>query len=122
MMKMLLRRVSLLMAIVLSSLIVNAQERTITGTVNDEAGGSLPGATVLVKGTTIGALSDANGKYTIKVPANATALVFSYIGMDRQDVTIGNQKVINITLRSQAVNLANVVVIGYGAVRKSEVT
>jgi len=70
-----------------------AQQKTITGTVTSaiEGEGALPDVSVSVKGTTIGIVTDLNGKYTLAVPANATTLVFSYIGMKKQEVEIGRQ-------------------------------
>ena len=67
-----------------------AQTKVITGTVTSSVAGEgpIPGVTVIVKGTTIGALTDAKGKYSITVPANATTLVFSYIGMKSLEITI----------------------------------
>ena len=68
-----------------------AQTKVITGTVTSAVAGEgpIPGVTVMVKGTTIGALTDVNGKYSITVPTNATTLIFSYIGMKSKEVEIG---------------------------------
>ncbi len=71
------------------SLTANAQQRTITGTVTGaEDGQPVIGCTVQLKGTTTGNITDMNGKYTLVVPENATTLVFSYIGMKKQEVEI----------------------------------
>ena len=97
-----------------------AQTIVITGTVTSsvEGEGAIPGVTVTVKGTTIGALTDVNGKYSLTVPQNATTLVFSYIGMKKQEVEIAGKTVINVTLESDLIGLQEVVVTsGYGIKR-----
>src|SRR5690606_12130630 len=76
-----------------------AQSRTITGKVTSaEDGSTLPGVTVHVQGTTVGTQTNSNGDYSLSVPANATALVFSYLGHTGRTITIGNQSTINVTL------------------------
>src|SRR5512133_1096610 len=105
---------------VLAGATLLAQTKVITGTVTSatEGEGALPGVTVQVKGTTVGALTDLNGKYSITAPANATTLVFSYIGMETQEVEIGGQSVINAVLKSSVIGLQEVVVTsGYGIKR-----
>lgn len=74
-----------------------AQTKVITGTVTSavEGEGPIPGVTVQVKGTTIGAVTDVDGKYSITVPQNATTLIFSYIGMKSQEVAIAGRSVID---------------------------
>ncbi|MCX6325998.1 MAG: SusC/RagA family TonB-linked outer membrane protein [Bacteroidia bacterium] len=97
-----------------------AQTLVITGKVASsiEGEGPIPGVTVVVKGTTIGTITDANGKYSITVPANATTLVFSYIGMKSQEVAIAGRTVIDGTLQSDLIGLQEVVVTsGYGIKR-----
>lgn len=97
-----------------------AQVRVITGTVTSsaEGEGAIPGVTIQVKGTTIGALTDLNGRYAINVPTNATTLVFSYIGMKTQEVEIGNRSEINVVLESDLVGLDEVVVTAMGVSRE----
>lgn len=98
-----------------------AQTR-LTGTVTDIAGQPLPGATVLVKGTTnTGTATDMDGNFALTVPSDAT-LTVSYIGFLPKDVVVGNQTNITIQLQEDAVALEDVVVIGYGVQRKSDVT
>ena len=106
----------------LSSLAQSPQTRIITGTVYDEKGVSLPGAGIAVKGTKIAASSNSNGRYSIGIPQNATTLVVSYIGMITKEVVVGNRTTVNINLSPAANQLNDVVVIGYGSVRKSQVT
>jgi TonB-linked SusC/RagA family outer membrane protein len=99
-----------------------SSDRVVTGTVIDEDGGALPGASVMVKGTKIGATTDVNGKFNIDVPADAKTLVFKFIGMADQEASIGNKKVINISLKSTTSNLNEVVVVGYGTSKKVNLT
>ena len=97
--------------------------RTITGTVYDDSGVALPGAGVIIKGTKTAASTNSEGRYSISVPATPTVLVFSYIGTTSQEVEVAaNRTTVNVTLRSSAMDLENVVVIGYGTAKKSEVT
>ncbi|MFA5973815.1 MAG: TonB-dependent receptor [Lentimicrobiaceae bacterium] len=99
-----------------------AQDIQVTGKVSDaKDGSSLPGATVQVKGTTIGALTDLDGKYSLKVKAGSV-LSFSFIGYDPQEVTITKQREVNIALQQSSTTLQQVVVIGYGQVKKSDAT
>ncbi len=99
-----------------------AQTKVITGTITSsvEGEGGIPGATVVVKGTTIGTLSDINGKYSISVPENATTLVISYIGMKTVEVDIAGRTVINVVLLPDLVGLDEVVVTAVGIQRSSK--
>lgn len=82
----------------------------------------IPGVTVLVKGTTAGTITDEDGKYSLTIPAGGKILAFSFIGMTSEEVVIGNQSVINVMLRENVVGVDEVVVIGYGTVKKSDLT
>lgn len=99
-----------------------AQTNVITGTVTSsvEGEGPIPGVTVQVKGTTIGAITDANGKYTIAVPSNATTLVFSYIGMKTSEVEISGRSSIDMALESDLIGLSEVVVTAMGISREKK--
>src|SRR5690606_34666436 len=97
------------------------EEQVISGTVTDQNGEPLPGVTVSVEGTTIGTATDIDGKYTLEVPDGAT-LVFSFIGFQTQRVAAGSRSVINITLVEDISSLEEVVVVGYGTQRKSDLT
>ena len=98
------------------------QQQKITGKVTGENGNPLMGVTVIVKGTTIGVLSDLDGNFTLSnIPANAT-LVFSFIGMVPQEISIGTLTQINVTMAESAIGLDEVVVIGYGTAKKATVT
>jgi len=96
-------------------------QKTITGTVTDSDGGTVPGVSVLVKGTTTGTMTDALGKYSVTVSDAATTLVFSYIGMKTQEKTIEGD-VLDCILSYDDSELAEVVVIGYGEVKKEDAT
>ncbi|WP_020603057.1 SusC/RagA family TonB-linked outer membrane protein [Spirosoma spitsbergense] len=92
----------------------------IKGTVSDEKGNTLPGATVSVKGTQLGTTTDANGQFSINLPAGAKTLVFSFIGMVTQEVVVGNRTTLNVTLKVGDRSLDEVVVIGYGTQRRQD--
>jgi TonB-dependent starch-binding outer membrane protein SusC len=99
-----------------------AQEITVTGKIKDAAdGSSIPGVTIVVKGTSTGTVTDIDGKYSIKVNAGAI-LVFSYMGYQTQEIPVGVQKVIDVTLSASVTSLNEVVVIGYGQVKKQDAT
>ncbi|MCF7561159.1 SusC/RagA family TonB-linked outer membrane protein [Sabulilitoribacter multivorans] len=94
-----------------------AQDKTISGTIIDGSGLPLPGATVLVKGTTSGTSSDFDGKYSIQATQGST-LVFSFVGYTTQEVTVGASNTINITLQEDAQALEEVIIVGYGTATK----
>lgn len=99
-----------------------AQDRSISGRVvgvNDNA--PLPGVSILVKGTSTGTTTDANGSYKINVPANAI-LVFSFVGYSPKEIIVGNQSSIDVSLELDNRLLNEVVVVGYGTVKKSDLT
>ncbi len=96
--------------------------RRITGRITDSTGAALPGVSVVVKGTTTGVITDANGNYALNVPATAETLVFSFVGMRTQEITIGNQAEISVVLSEETIGLEEVVAIGYGTQKKSSVT
>lgn len=99
-----------------------AQERRVTGQVTDASdGSSLPGVTVMVKGTQIGANTDISGRYEINVPAGAT-LVFTFIGMNREEVVVGDRSVINVAMMPDIATLQEIVVVGYGVQSRRDVS
>ena len=98
------------------------QKRTITGKVTDTNGESIPGVSVLVKGTTTGTISDFDGNFTMpNVPGNAT-LVFSFVGMKTQEVVVAGKTNINVALEEESVGIEEVVAVGYGVQKKSVTT
>ena len=98
-----------------------AQKQKVTGTVTDESGDPLIGVTVVENGANVGAITDFNGKFTLDAPANAT-LTFSYVGYLTQNVKLGGSSNINVVLKEDNALLDEVVVVGYGIQRKSDVT
>ena len=99
---------------------LSQQLKSITGTVL-EAGQPLPGVTVRVKGTTRGTTTLANGKYSIQASSNET-LVFAFLGMVTQETVVGDRSTVNVTLQVSSASLGEVVVIGYGTVKKPDLT
>jgi len=97
------------------------QEKTIRGKVIDDTGAPLPGVSVVVKGTTVGIITDVDGNYSLEVPANAEILVFSFVGMKQQEVKIGNNTTINVTLETEAIGLDEVIAVGYATQKKANV-
>ncbi|MDR1417251.1 MAG: TonB-dependent receptor [Prevotellaceae bacterium] len=97
-------------------------EVKVEGQVTDSRSSPLPGVTVSLKGSSVGALSDFNGYYAIVTPDENATLVFSYLGFEPQEIAVGAQRVIDVTLRESAENLEEVVVVAYGTQRKKEIT
>ena len=98
------------------------QLMTITGTVKDAKGMSLPGVAVIVKGTTIGTATDINGKYSLSLPAADYTLVFSMMGMKSHEEVVGDRTVINVTLQEDIKQIDEVVVTGYQTISKERAT
>jgi len=118
-----LKIIILLILILSGNSFVFAQNRVVTGKVTgSDTGETLPTATVAVKGTTRGVITDMNGNYQIEILPGDAILKFSFVGYDPQEVEIGNKTVINVTLQVKRSTLEEVVVIGYGTVRKSDLT
>jgi TonB-linked SusC/RagA family outer membrane protein len=97
------------------------QQRNVTGRVTDSKNVPMAGVNVMVKGTTTGILTDVDGKYSIPVPANSV-LSFTFIGYQPQDIPVGNQAVLDVTLAESLTGLEEVVVVGYGTVKKRDLT
>jgi TonB-linked SusC/RagA family outer membrane protein len=98
-----------------------AQEMTVSGTVTDEQGMPLPGASVIIKGTATGTITDMNGEYSLSADPAAT-LVFSFIGMKTTEIPVDGRTVINLQMEEELATLDELVVIGYGSVKKKDVT
>ncbi len=97
-------------------------QKTVTGTVRDDKGTPIPNASVVVKGTTTGTVTRADGTYSLTVPANATTLVFSSVDMEPIEVTIGSQTTISPSLKATSSTMQEVVVVGYGVQQKKAFT
>ena len=114
-------RKTLLVLIIFSAFAtVTYGQHQVTGVVSDEAG-PLPGANVVIQGTTTGTVTDLDGKYSIMAHSKDT-LVFSYMGYEDQKFKVGNKAIINVTLSTAKELLDEVVVVGYGTMRKSDLT
>ena len=102
--------------------VLYAQEKVVTGNVSSDAEGALPGVNVLLKGTSTGTVTDLDGNFRLSVPEAGGTLVFSSIGYANQEVEIGNQSTIDVTLAEDIKALDEIVVVGYGTQEKKEIT
>ena len=100
----------------------NKQQKEISGTVTDNNGMPLPGASIIIKGTNTGTTTDFDGNFTLMINEDSVILIVSYIGFGTQEISINNQTVFKIKLESEASSLDEVVIIGYGSVTKKELT
>lgn len=98
------------------------QQKIITGIVSDKSGAPLAGVNIVAAGTAVGVISGADGRYSIDVPLDAKSLTFSFIGMETQDIEIGTRASINVTMLESAIGLEEVVVVGYGTQKRSDIT
>ncbi|NRB49103.1 MAG: SusC/RagA family TonB-linked outer membrane protein [Saprospiraceae bacterium] len=114
-----MKRLSLVLALVLFGASFALAQKTVTGTVTDESGEALIGASILVKGTTSGTVTDLDGKYSLSVPEASSTLVFSYTGFNTQEVEVGAQTVIDLVM-SEGVSLGEVVVTALGVEREEK--
>ncbi len=112
----------LMILLFLATTSVFAQKVTITGTVSDENGAPLPGATVQVKGAAQGTTTGADGKYSVDVSGTNVTLVFSFVGYLAKEIPVQNQSSINVSLAPDILGLQEVVVVGYGTQKKSDIT
>ncbi|MFD2037331.1 SusC/RagA family TonB-linked outer membrane protein [Belliella marina] len=119
-----MRKVLLLgLALLIASATAFAQSRVVTGTVTSEEDGlPIPGASIMVKGTTVGTATDLDGRFSLNIPQGSNTLVVTFIGSVRQEVSIGNRSQIDIVLQPDITSLSEVIVTGYGSQPKREVT
>ncbi|MCK3684660.1 SusC/RagA family TonB-linked outer membrane protein [Maribellus sp. YY47] len=116
-----MKKIAILLSILLfmGNLVANAQTKTITGTVtSSEDNLPIPGVSVAVKGTTLGTITNVNGEYELKVPQDATTLVFSFVGMKTQDVSIAGKDVIDLLMQPETIGVDEVVVTALGIQRQ----
>jgi len=106
----------------LASASLFAQRITVTGRVTDETGSPLPGTTVVIKGTTVGASADSDGKYTLDVSSRNVSLIFSFVGFVTQEIAVQNRAVVDVVLQAEITGLQEVIVVGYGTQKKSDIT
>ncbi len=98
------------------------QLKTVSGKITDSSGLPLPGVTIVVKGTTQGTVSDAVGNYSLTNTPEDAILVFSFVGMKKQEIAVAGKSVINVTMAEDAIGLEEVMAIGYGTMKKSDLT
>ncbi|MEI6140152.1 MAG: TonB-dependent receptor [Mariniphaga sp.] len=108
--------------IFLSVCLVNAQEGSLSGRVTSKDGNPVPGASVVVKGTSIGVVTDSNGLFNLKSTTGSKTLVVSFIGMKTKEIEITSSSKYNVVLEEDTYNLEEVVAIGYGTTKKSDLT
>lgn len=121
----LMKKISLLLAFLclLGTQLAFSQTREITGKVTSaEDGGGIPGASIVVKGTSVGTIADMNGQFKLKIPSTSKTLEVTFVGMEVQTIAIGSQSVYNVQLKAKDVSVEEVVVVGYGVQKKREVT
>ena len=100
-----------------------AQDRTVTGVVTSaDDGSTLPGVNILIKGTTTGAITGADGSYSVSVPSSGGILVFSFIGFVTQEFEIGSRSAINVSLAEDIAQISEIIVVGYGTTQKEALT
>jgi TonB-linked SusC/RagA family outer membrane protein len=97
-------------------------QKTVTGEVKDEGGLPLPGVSVIIKGTSLGTVTGIDGDYSISNVNDDATLVFSFVGMESQEVAVGTQTTINVTMNTSTIGLEEVVAIGYGTQKKANLT
>lgn len=98
------------------------QQKNITGKIISSSGEPIPGATITVKGSTSGTISDSNGNYLLSDVLEGKTVIFSFVGMKSQQVVVGKQSTINITMQEETIGVDEVVVIGYGVQKKANLT
>jgi len=98
------------------------QKFTIKGSVKSQNGEAIPGVTITVKGTSIGIITDGNGNYSLSVPNGTSTLVFSFVGLKTQEISVNNKTSINVVMEEETIGLEEVVAVGYGTVKKRDLT
>ncbi|MBB2146929.1 SusC/RagA family TonB-linked outer membrane protein [Pedobacter sp. LMG 31464] len=99
-----------------------AQDKKISGRIADENGTVLPGVSVSIKNTKVATVTDGNGNFSLNIPATAQTLVITFLGMEEQQLAIGTKTSFNVVLKSKSTTLSDVVIVGYGTVKKSDLT
>lgn len=115
-------KISLIVFISIFTVQAQAQQITVTGTVRDDQGITLPGVSVLLNGTTEGTVTNADGKFSISVPNAQSVLTFKYLGFVDQQITVGSTTSLNVVLATSSTSLNEIVIVGYGTQKKSDVT
>lgn len=98
------------------------QQKEVTGKVTDSGGLPLPGVSVVVKGTTVGTVTNADGTFSLRIPAEAETLQFSFVGMKMQEMAIEGRSTFTVVMEDETIGLEEVVAVGYGTMKKSDLT
>lgn len=106
----------------LGAMLVQAQTVAVSGRVSDANGETLPGVAVAIKGTTIGTVTNIDGEYSLSKLSPGSVLQFSFVGMVPQEIEVGTQSIINVTMEVDAIGIEEVVAVGYGTMKKSDLT
>lgn len=109
----------LLLCFLATSMAFAQQEISVSGNVTSEDGEALIGVNIIVKGTTLGTVTDVDGHYTFTVPGTESVLTYSYVGFIAREIPVGSQTSINVVLAEEALNLEEIIVVGYGVKKKS---
>jgi len=117
-----MNKIKCILLILSVTLAASAFGQQISGKVSDDQGQVLPGVSVVVKGSSAATITDINGHYSLDKVSPSSVLVFSFIGLKTKEISVGNQKVINVTMVEETKGLNEVVVVGYGTVKKSDAT
>jgi TonB-dependent starch-binding outer membrane protein SusC len=121
--KMRLLRKGLLLPFLLAlATFLQAQTKTLTGTVRDDKGNPVPGASILVKGKRTGATTDAQGAFSLNLPVSAKSILVSYVGFETQEIPVGSGSSVDVSLQPSKTSLDEVVVVGYGTQKRKDVT
>lgn len=107
--------------LILSQLCAQAQQKTISGTVIGDDKLPIPGASVVVTGTTTGTITDTNGRFTLRIPSSAKTLTFNFVGLTPKEIPVGSSTIYNVTLSENRIGMEEVVVVGYGTQKKESV-
>ena len=116
-----MRKACLLLSLLLIGTSMIAQNLSVSGKVTDTTGGTMPGVSVVVKGTTNGTTTDGSGKYSLSNVNSKSTLQFSFVGMKPQDVAVAGKTAINVVLEEETIGIEEVVAVGYGVQKKSDV-
>jgi len=117
-----MKKIILLFCLIISFSVAFAQQKSVTGRVTDEANDPVPGATVVVKGTSIGTITDAVGNFKIKISESSNVLTIAFIGFESQDVDIKGKSTVDVKLKLSSIGIEEVVAVGYGTQKKVNLT
>ncbi len=105
-----------------NSLLQQDLKTTVKGSVKSQDGEGIPGVTVAIKGSSMGTITDSNGNYSLNVTSSNATLVFSFVGLKTQEIPVNNKGVVNVVMEEESIGLEEVVAIGYGTVKKKDLT